>query len=905
MMWGRLRALRQRKQIDEELREELAAHMALKRRRLESEGHTPEEATRQARMALGSAAAWQENTRAIWTFTALEDLLRDVRFGLRLLGRDKTFTTVALVTLALGIGANTAVFTLLDGLLLRPLPVERPEELVRLAATNLPPGDRTWVNGREVRETERRNLPYPLFEVLSKKQQVFSDMFGVTGTGPLVMDREGIASQVAGSRVTGSFFQVLGVEPVIGRMFTVADDVRGGPAEGWPAVISYDLWQRLFAGSAQTIGARISLERVPFTVVGVAPQGFRGVQPGVAVDVWMPISSMEAMYPDFAWRTNRGLWMLTVSGRLRPGVTIEKASAHLGAISRGALEEAQPLDAPAEERQHFTAIQLGVRGAASGESAMARQYGPALWFLLAAVTAVLLIAATNVANLLLARASARRHEIVTRLAIGASPGRIRRQLLVESALLAAGGVLSGLLLGRWLTAALLAALAGPDRPLPLDVPLDWRVAAFLSAVLAAVVLAAGWAPAWISSRASAHEILKQRTAEMAGVRLRGALAVVQLALSFLLLGGAGLMIGSLRSMLGEETGYAAGQTALLLPDLFNAGIEREDQGRAYRNLLGGVRQLPGVAAAAWTLIPPLTGGLRMSSIEAPGAMHLSARERAAFFHEVSDGYFSAMGIALREGGDLPESAARRDACVISENLARRFFGSAAASIGQAITISSNRKVLRVNGVVADAKYNNIREPSPPTVYVPYGVEGPARPGMTLAVRYTGAASAVLPAVQRLFQQEAGRMPFVRISTIEGNLRQSVRTEQLIAALLASFGVFALLIAATGVGGLLSYSVVRRYREIGIRMALGAAPGEVRMRFWIYGLRLAALGIGVGAVMCWPLRRVLDAYLYGVQAANPLIWCAVAAALFLAATIAAAAPAWRASRVDPCDALRVE
>lgn len=905
MLLERFRAWRRRHQLNQELDDELAAHLAIRQQRLVDSGLTPQEAARQSRLSLGSPAAWRESMRDIWIPPTWDNLWRDIIFSVRLLGREKAFSTVVILTLALGIGANTAIFSLINGLLLRPLPVHEPGELVRLVVTNLPPNERTFINGRETRELERRNLTYPLFEALSHRQQAFSGVFGVAGAGQCVVDWQGSAHQVTGSRVTGSYFPVLGVDATRGRLLTPADDVPGGPREGWTAVISDDLWARVFQRAPQAVGARITVERVPFTIVGVAAANFRGLQPGSATDIWVPLSSMEAIYPDLQWRRNHDSWMLTVYGRLRPMLSLKQSAEQLRTMSAPLLEEAKPRGMGKQALAYHLAMNIEPRDASRGESGLVRLYGPVLWFLLAAVGAVLLIAATSVANLLLARASSRRQEIATRAALGASPGRVCQQLLVESAMLATGGAICGIVLGQWLKYALLIAIAG-GKGIPLDAPLDWRVAAFLTGVLVAVVLAAGWTPAWMASRSSASVVVRQQAGERQSVRLRAGLIVVQTALSFLLLGGAALMLATLRTLLGEVTGFDSRSTVLLTPDLHNAGLGRQDQGRAYRNILQEARLQPAVSGAAWTLIVPLTGALRMYSIDVPGSMQLTPRDRMVFVHQVSDGYFAAMGIPMRAGADLPgEESGRKDLCVVSETLARRYFGSASEAIGQVLTLSSAKRRLTVTGVAADSKYNNIREPSPATLYIPYWTDDPPAPGMTLALRHAGGPGPVIGAMEGLFRREAGRMPFVKTATIEGNLRESIRTERLIAVLLSGFAVFAVLIAAVGIGGLLSYSVVQRRREIGIRLAIGEQPSLVARRVWAGGLWMALCGILVGAALAYALRRVLDAYLFQVHSGDPAVWAAVAAILVVAASGAAMIPAWRAARVDPMSALRVD
>ncbi len=900
----RLIALTWRGKLEDDLEAELAAHLALKQQRMEQDGVPPGEAARQARIALGSRAAWKEEIREAWTFGWVERVWRDVRFGIRILDRNRTFTLLVLLTLTLGIGANTAVFALINGLLFRTLPVRQPEELIRIAVTNLPPAGRYWVSGRSTVVKERRSLSYPLYEALNARKDLFSGMFGVAGNGSVVMEARGAPHRVFASKVSGSYFPVLGVEPLAGRLLSEHDDVPGGPSTGWAAVISEPLWRRLFGGRADAIGAKIIVERVPFTIAGVAPPGFFGVHPGVEIDVWLPLSAMEAMYPSFRWRDNRGSWMIQAMARRPAGVTLQQTSEQLRIHSRTLLEEVAEPGLDSGTRQHFLAMRLEPRQAGSGDSWVVTTYIKALWILMAAVGAVLLIAATNLTNLMLARSTARRQEMAVRLALGASAGVIRRQLMIESGLLAFTGTVCGVIFAGWIAEALQKGISSSQLAVRVDTRLDLYVLAFLSIVLILVTAISGLAPAWSASRAGLNEAMKVRSSGRTTSRFRGSLIVAQTALSMTLLGAAGLMLVSLRGLLGESTGFEARQTVLLTPDLFNAGIERPDQARAYQNLAEQTRRQPNVAAAAWTMIPPLTGGLSSVTAEIPGHADLTPNERMLFRHQVSGQYFAAMGIPILAGRDFPlDPPERRAMCILSENAARRFFGSPDEAIGRRIK-PYRLDWLEVIAVAGDSKYQHIREPRPLTLYTPYWLETP-NPGMTLAVRHSGPREPVVNAIQALFQKEAGRLPFTRVTSVEENRGESVRTEKLLAFLLGGLAAFALLISATGIAGLLAYEVARRRKEIGIRLALGARPAQVRGQLQRHGLKLAAAGLILGGAVCYTARGVIDSFLYRTDSTDPAVWTAVIVLLLATALAATALPAWRAARIDPMESLRVD
>lgn len=429
--------------------------------------------------------------------------------------------------------------------------------------------------------------------------------------------------------------------------------------------------------------------------------------------------------------------------------------------------------------------------------------------------------------------------------------------------------------------------------------LDGRMFAFLTMILLVVVLLAGLAPAVSASRVRLHEVLKAQRGTLRSWRTRRALIVLQTALSLTLLAGAGLMVLSLHGLMAEPTGFEAENTLFATPDLLNAGVTRERMPRARAGLLSEVRGLPNVVSAAWTRMIPLTGGLQTSTVEVQGRPDLEKDQRWVFLHQVTDGYFSAMGIPLLAGSDLPPvESGRTNICAISENAATKFFGGPQQALGQHLKRGENEWV-EIIGVVGDAKYQSIREGTPPTVYFP------SRGEMNLAVRYQGPKEPLIASLQRIFEKEAGRVPFTQIQTVRGNVAESLGSERLLAWLLGGFAVFALLITATGLSGLLSYAVEQRRKELGIRMALGATASRIRRDIQFQGLALTFVGLFAGAALSYVLRRSLDAYLFGVAAADLIVWAAGIAVLLSAALAATTIPAWRAARINPVTMLREE
>lgn len=890
--WERWRKSRR---FEEDWRAEMEHHLKMKEVALRGEGEPEEEARRRAKAAFGGQSQWQEEARRQWVPLFWESLGQDLRYGWRVLWRDRGFSLVALLTIGLGIGANAAIFALLNGLLWRDLPVRAPEELVRLRVTNLPKSDRQWRGGREVAPVDRLQVPNATYEALGRDREVFQGVFGVAGHGNMAVEVNGEGRKLKASTVTGTHFPVLGVRAAAGRLLDSREDQIGEPEGGWGVVLSAAAARKLFASEQVAVGKAIRVERVWMRVVGVAEEDFAGIHPGFAAEIWIPLSAYETMFPKWKWRTDSKHWMMQVFGRLQPGVTQAQAAARLRGMSPALMEEVLPTDVKGEEAAQHRAMRLDLLEARSGYSWLTIQYAPVLWTMLGAVLAVLLIAVANVANLALARGTARRGEISVRLALGASTGRVRRQLLVEHAMLAVGGMVLGLGLALGIRAALLYSIGSGGQAVPLDAPLDARVLGFLAAMLVLTVAVCGLAPAWMAVRTGAP---KKQMQAMSG--LRAGLLVGQIALTLALAGGAGLLGASLRELLREKTGFTARETLFLHPDFFNAGMKVEDASRVYARVLDAVRAMPGVEGAAWTMQAPLGPSLQAFTVDYRGRAEGSPKERMVYAHLVSDGYFAAMEVPLVAGREFPGAYAKQaPEAILSENLARKVFGSAAKAIGQELRRDGG-EWLRVVGVARDVKYTNIREAEPPTLYLNTWEQKMAL-GLTLAIRGRVEAKPVM----ELFAKEAGKKPFLAESSLATNVSESVRKERVMAVLLGSFATFAVLISVTGVVGLFSYAVALRRKEIAIRMALGARMESVAARFAKQGVALAMAGVVGGGLLCFWGRQALDAYLYRVSAGNVWVWAAAVGLLLALAALASWMPAWRAAKVDPMGVLKVD
>lgn len=892
-MFERIRALLgRREQIDAELDEELAFHLEVKADRIAKEQGIPrEEAMRQARLSFGNRANVKADTRQNWTFGKLEGILQDIRFALRTLVRDRGFTAVAVLTLALGLGANTAIFSLLNGLLLKRLPVHEPDQLVRMVLVDRGKNTRSWENGQPVSAAERRDMSYPLTQAL-REQKVFEDFLLIGGTGPMHFESGGVAKNADGRVVSGNYFEVLGVRPHLGRTFSPDAD---RPGANWELVLGHAFWTSRFHADPGVLGQTIYVERTPFTVVGVAAAEFPGIHPGHADDFWIPLHATEAMWPDLHFREKYGFWWLEVVARTRG--TIAAAQQALDARTPAILEGAMGENPPADMRKDFANYSFKLHPNASGESWVQRQYGRALWLLQGAVVLVLLIAATNVANLVLARATARRKEMAVRRALGASRGTLIRQTVVESLILAVAGTGLGLLLSRWVTTGFLALGSSEEMLLSLDFSPDVRLLLFLAAAATVTVLLCGLIPALRSSSVSPQEVLKQASGGSRRLTFRKSLVVAQLSLSVVLIAGAGLFVASFRAALTENTGFDRSHITAILVD---TGVPRSQLAELYREVERMAANLPGVTSVAWTLTLPLQGGMSGGTVNIPGRTDISPERRFLFGHTVGANYFATMGLPLLAGRDFDPARPLEQVSIIDEQSARDFFGSPQQALGRQM---GNATII---GVVANAKYMSLKQPMPKTAYRPYWSDKEPRPGMTLLIKTaTNDASSAVRAMTAFYTKRLGKQPLIQVRSLDAVALHSLQRDSLLSTVLTAFAVLALLIAATGLYGLLAFAVNLRRREIGIRLALGAEGGVVVRQVLREAVMLLTLSLAVGLALAFFSQKAVAGFLYNTQPTDPVVWMSGAGILLTAGLLAAFLPAARAARLDPMSILRDE
>ena len=835
-------------------------------------------------------AQTKESSRGTFGIGLLDSLVQDVRFGLRALCKNPGFTTVAVLTLALGMGANAAIFSILDPLLLRKLPVEDPDALLFLGNAGL------WHAAREVDYDTAIISELGAYRHYRDENRVFSGVLFFTGTEEYDLTRGDEDSSASGETVSANYFSMLGVRPYLGRLIVQQDG--DGAAASPVAVLSYAYWQRAFAANPAVIGQAISLQNSDWSfdplqnhvyrIIGVAPPGFSGVEVGRDPDFYLP-----------APNSGDSPAVVTVVARLKPGISLVQARASLAPIYQETVRESK---LPAREKEQGM-TGLALEPIAHGLSRVRDKFGLAAQIAMGLVGLVLLIACVNVANLLLARGFSRRRELTVRMALGAGRWRLIRQMLAEAALLGSAGAIAGLLAANWTTKSLAAAISTKQLPVQLDATLDARVFVFAAAILAITVLLCGLIPAISATRGDLISDLKVSGANAARAasrsRLGSLLLGAQIAISAIVLVAAGLLLHSLFNLetynLGFDTDHVLAVTL--------SGKDATET--LYDGLLDRAKYLPNVKGAAYSALLPLQGDVLGINIAVPGYTPRSPWETHAFFNEVSPGYFQAMRIRLLAGRDFtPQDAAAQPprVAIINRTMAQHYFAGE-DPVGHALTVGEgSRPLLRIIGVAADSVYFGIREKPSDVFYMPYGR---ATLHTRLVLRASGNPAALAGAASDLIRSQNRSVKIESIDTMRHQVNESLHEDRLIGALCAVFATLALALTCVGIYGLLSFQVARRTNEIGIRVALGAHRRDIFALILLRGMRILFASLAVGVAGALAITRVMAHMLFGVSPSDLLTYTAVGLVLLLATLAALYSPARRAMCVDPMVALRHE
>jgi len=836
----------------------------------------------------------------------METLFQDLRYGVRMLRTHPSFTAVAVLSLALGIGANTAIFSLINAVLLKMLPVKNPQELALFTVA----GARASTN-----------FSYPLYEQLRDHNRSFSGVIAAGGVGRMRMvvsepGASGQTEQIRAQLVSGNFFSVLGVNTVIGRALAESDDQAASPQPA--AVISYGFWQRRFGSDPAVVGKQITLNDAPLTIVGVAPPKFFGFEVGSDPDLWWPMRMIPQVYRGDQRLNDRTSWWLRVMGRLQPGTSQAQARAEADVVFQQLLaemlaaREARPGGSgwTTTERRNFLDRRIELEPGAAGWTTLRQQFRQPLFILMTVVALVLLIACANVANLLLARAASRQREIAVRLAIGAGRWRLIRQLLTESVLLASLGGALGLIFAHWGTRLLVSYQSG----VTLDLTLDGGILGFTMGVSLLTGLLFGLAPALRATRLDLNSALKEKISGLSRSRLalNKVLVVVQVALSLFLLIGAGLFVRTLQNLKSLDAGFDRENIVLFEIDT-GSGYDNARSVSLYTQVLARLEALPGARSASRSMFGLLMDNNWSDRVEVAGYTPQSDENMECYGQIVGPKFFETMGMQLLLGRDFGSQDERptgentapptRRVAVINQTMARYFFGND-NPIGKHFNFRGRaQNQIEIVGVVKDTKYRTLREQTPRTIYMPFYQN--AFLGGTFVLRTVSDPTNFAAAIRGTVQEIDPKLQVLGLRTMNDVVDRTLVQERFVAELAGFFSLFALLLASIGLYGIMSYGVVRRTSEIGIRMALGAQRGDIIWLVMRETLLLVIIGAAIGLPAALAATRLISSQLFGLTGTDPVTLSLATLLLIVVAAFAGYLPAKRASRVDPMVALRYE
>jgi len=893
----RVRSLLRRGRVEAELEAEIRDHLEQRVGQYMAKGAKPSEAWLAARREFGGTEQSKEECREMRKVNWIEEFALDVRYGLRMLTKNPGFTAVAILTLALGIGANTAIFSLMDTVMVRLLPVQKPEELVQVAML-------THGFGR----SPRKSYTNPIWESLQTHQDVFAGVFA-WGSAEFNLSPTGVAENVRGNYVSGGYFPALGVRAAEGRLIGPDDDRRGCAGV---AVLGYGFWQRRY-GAQPVSGKMISLNGHPFQIIGVSAAGFFGTEVGTAFDVAAPICSEAIIEGTNSSLEQRSAWWFRVMGRRRRGVSDAQIAARLGVVSPQIFAESLPSNWKPSDQKLFLGFTLTALPAGNGISSLRSEYDLPLKALMAIAGFVLLLACANIASLLLARGAARRKEIGVRLALGASRMRLVRQLLTESVLLSAAGALPGILFAMWGSRLIVRAISTGSEKISLDLAMDGRILGFTAAAAVVTGILFGVLPALRATRVSLAGTMKGANSKNAGgdTKFRAGRWTVaaQVALSLVLVATAGLFLRSFTNLVTLDAGFDRNNVLLASAELHNAGLHGAEFAATRDEILQGIRALPGVISASASMVTPVGNRTWDDFIVVDGDRAPQGDDRDVHLNYVTPDYFATLRSGMMAGRDFDErdTATAQQVAIVNQALVRKFFGGQDA-IGKTFwrfeTSTKLGAPFVIVGVTRDTKYETLREPAPPTAYFPLAQLKTMPERASIEIRTAGRPAEMEPAVEQAILG-VNKMAAIQFITLAQQVDDSLTQERLLATLSGFFGVLALLLAMIGFYGVLAYLLLQRQKEIGIRMALGARRGAILQLVMRDVAVLLATGAAAGLAITWGVTRYVQSLLFELRARDVTTFAMSVCALVVVALGASYLPTRRAMRVDPMVALRHE
>jgi putative ABC transport system permease protein len=890
-----------REKWDKERAREIEAHLEIETQENIARGMTPEEARYAARRKLGNVTLIREEIHRMNSIGFLETLWQDVRYAVRMLAKYPTFTAVAVLTLALGIGANTAIFSLIDSVMLKTLPVEKPEELLVLA------------EGPQSDADAATSLTYPLWEEIRNRQDVFSGMLAWSGED-FDLAQGGEIHKARGLYVSGDFFRTLGLRPAAGRLIAGGDDLRGCTGA---VVLSHNFWQGHYGGGQNAIGSKLSLSQRTFEVIGVTAPGFFGLDIGDRFDVAIPVCAEAILHENHSLLDKRDTWWLHGMGRMKPGISAEQVDAWLRAMSPQILAAVAPPDMKPDRLKRFTGEILRAVPGGRGRSSVRRAYGDPLKILLSVAGTVLLIACANIAGLMLARAVARSKEISTRLALGASRLRLIRQLLTECVLLSSAGALLGVLFAAWGSSLLVRLISTADDPVFLRFSLDGRVLGFTTAAAALTGLLFGMLPALRSTRVSLTSAMKGDAGDESGTRSHGRTerwaVASQMALSVVLLVVAGLFLRSFGKLATLDAGFDRRNVLLITANSEIPNVLPEQRAALNEQILERLKALPGALSASESAVTPIGSENWFTYFHLRGEPAVeSLQKNRVFLNGISPSYFTTLRSPLLAGRDFDarDAVGAPRVCIVNQTIARKFFPHSEA-LGEYLVTDKipGSPAIQIVGLVKDAKYETLREDTLPTVYFPLAqITGPDRDWANRHASFEIRTASRPSSLARSAEAVIGginKSVSIKFATLEQHVDDSLLQERLLATLSGFFGGLALLLASIGLYGTLAFLVTRRRKEIGVRMALGASRRAI-LRLVLRDVSVVLMtGVSAGIMLSFWATRLVQKMLFELSAHDGATLFAAVTILCGVALLAGYLPARRATRVDPMVALRYE